>query len=230
LELVNEGYDSLKFGVNSAAAKFSDLSTFQPVNSRCLDASAIDLQDDSNQNGASKNMVVHDFVRYLALKLFNNSKATDLFSNQKELLGSIRATSATQWGAVIAILQDDTQAGGIDGTDPGNMKAHTESGISNVSYHLFEQLIKQDPTRFQDMSAGGFAMDEVEHPGIYAIPFSDGDKISFRVTLTPHAGQQLATKPLATAASDELPSRVYLVHLVCTNDPDAINPIPDINE
>lgn len=233
LELVEESYDALKFGINSSATSFTELSGFEPANALCLDTvQAIAVQDDSAQGGASKNMICHDFVRYLAVKLFNNSNATDLFSNQKDLLTNIREDAKAQWDTEVITntLQDAAVSGGIDGSETGDMLDRSVTDATNVSFRLFEQLIKQDPTRFQDMSAGGFAMDEAANPGIYAIPFTDGDKISFRITLTPAAGQQLITKPLATADTDELPMRVYLVHLVCTPADDVSNPTVDPNE
>jgi hypothetical protein len=233
LEMVEESYDALKFGINKGATLFTELTDFEPANALCLDSTkAIALQSDADQGTASKNMICHDFVRYLALSLFNNSNASDLFSNQKDLLQSIRTDAKAKWtqDVITDVLQDEDVAGGIDGSNPGDMLDRTNTAATNVSFRLFEQLIKLDPARFQDMSAGGFAMDEAANPGIYAIPFTDGDMISFRITLNPAEGQVLATKPLADPVDDAIPQRVYLVHLVCTPEADVTNPTVDNNE
>jgi hypothetical protein len=222
LEL-NTGSDSLQFGVNTSSAAWSSLwnAPFDAVNAQCLDPSAIDLQ--SATGSINKNMVCHDFVRYLAKKLFHNAKGTDLFKNQNQLLQHLRSDAITAWSGVTSILSDPTKAGGVlHGTDMLFTSADTSS---NISYQLFQQIIQADPIRFQNLTADGHL--EADAKGNYPIPFTDGDVLSFTLTISPAAGQEAVTQ-LGTA----IPARTYLINLVMMSEgePANLNPVPDVAE
>lgn len=224
LEL-NSGTDSLQFGVNTGSTGFADVwQTLQPANAQCLDASAVDLQTTAGID--NKNMVAHDFVRYLALSLFHNPKGTDLFANQNELLSRIRLNTSTAWGNVVDILEDETKAGGIHpGVDMLEVSAANDTS-GNISYQLFQQIIHADPVRFQNLnsSEGLQALVGADFSGCYPMPFTDGDVISFTLTIAPAEGQNALT-----LVADPIPSRTYLINLIMTTEggADQHNPTVD---
>ena len=223
LKELDTGSDALQFGINVDADKYATFTGSKPVNALCLDGSAVDFQ--VGELNVNKNMVAHDFVRYLALSLFSNAKATDLFSNQQALLNSIRTAGAAGWTAAMTAL--DTSGGSIDPTSETDPMLGTDNDkAENVSYQLFKQIIKADPKRFHDLS-NVLAVSEEDHPGIYSIPFTDGDSIAFKVTIHPAEGQEFTTND---AATDKIPPRVYLVNLLCVADGAAINATVDPDE
>ena len=147
---------------------------------------------------ATEMLVKHDFIRYLALKLFNTAMGTDLFSNEGALLGDLNAKGLVAWTDISENLwkysSTNTTSGEIDNMgiliDPSSNELCTTdhfSGNTNLCRELYQQLIftSSGRSRFQNVVLDG----NNQAP----IPFIAGDSISFLYTIHPAAGQNAVT-------------------------------------
>jgi len=149
---------------------------------------------DSNGTYVDNRMLVkHDFVRYLALKLFNTYQGVDLFSNEDAMKEDLAEKGAAAWASISGDLHGS--AGPLTNNDDDN----------NFSRQLLEQIINNDRDRLiNDASAGTIdASNEIQ-----AMPLVDGDTISFKVTLKAATGQHNLTG--VSAIGD----RTYKIKLV----------------
>lgn len=147
---------------------------------------------------ATEMLVKHDFIRYLALKLFNTAMGTDLFSNESALLGDLNAKGLVAWTDISENLWEysstNTTSGEIDNMgiliDPSSNQLCTTdhfSGNTNLCRELYQQLVftSSGRSRFQNVVLDG----NNQAP----IPFIAGDSISFLYTIHPAAGQNDVT-------------------------------------
>jgi hypothetical protein len=172
------------FAINSADAILNHVDT--PV--KIMDSTAV----------PEKNMVCHDFVRYLALKLFNTPYAVDLFANELELLNDIRLKSQKVWATIdkelakfatldyplasTTIMHDvnyvaqEPHAGTYG---PSNWKYYINTDTQNISKKLLEQMAYYNPDRLKTIK---------NTTDIQPIPFIGGDTISLKLTINPASG------------------------------------------
>jgi len=169
-----------------------------------IDSSGVlDVQDDE------KNMVCHDFTRYLALKLFNTAYGVDLFNNELQLLDDIREKTKKVWGNIDAqlIKYDINQISTPGNLDPsqvfvdyslivqehsndtwtsgGSVYHYGDNSMSdNITKKLLEQIAEQAPSRLATMA---------NTHDIQSLPFQDGDSISFLLTINPEDDQHNLT-------------------------------------
>ena len=147
---------------------------------------------------ATEMLVKHDFIRYLALKLFNTAMGTDLFSNESALLGDLNAKGLVAWTDISENLwkysSTNTTSGEIDNMgiliDPSSNELCTTDHLTadnNLCRELYQQLIytSSGRSRFQSIVLDG----NNQAP----IPFIAGDSISFLYTIHPAAGQNDVT-------------------------------------
>lgn len=147
---------------------------------------------------ATEMLVKHDFIRYLALKLFNTAMGTDLFSNEGALLNDLNAKGLVAWTDISENLwqysSTNTTSPEIDNMgiliDPSSNELCTTdhfSGNTNLCRELYQQLIytSSGRARFQNVVLDG----NNQAP----IPFIAGDSISFLYTIHPAAGQNTVT-------------------------------------
>ena len=143
-------------------------------------------------------LVKHDFIRYLALKLFNTAMGTDLFSNEGALLNDLNAKGLVAWSDISENLWQyattNTSSAEIDNMgvllDPSSNQLCTTdhfSGDTNLCRELYQQLIytSSGRSRFQIVTLDG----NNQAP----IPFIAGDSISFLYTINPAANQHQVT-------------------------------------
>lgn len=140
-------------------------------------------------------LVKHDFVRYLALKLFNTAMGTDLFSNEGALLNDLNAKGRTAWDDIssnlwlYAATNTTTATDGIGILiDPSSNELCTTDHFTsntNLCRELFQQIVAVQANRFQTVVLDG----NNQAP----IPFIAGDSISFLYTIHPYADQHLVT-------------------------------------
>ena len=154
---------------------------------------------------SDKNMICHDFVRYLAQKLFNTYHGVDLFSNESELINDIRDKSQKAWAVIDNELikwdvktRDLSQSTPIHGViyqsqetpsgtyDDGHnlLNYYTNLNENNVCRSILRQLAYHQPNRFQDISGNS---------GIQSIPFIAGDIISIKLIINPANNQHNLT-------------------------------------
>lgn len=164
---------------------------------------------------ANKQMVCHDFVRYLALQLFNTHFGVDLFQNELELLNDIRtncgADSAGQtWYDIVAKITAVGLAGdheGIAGPDGDGNKYMTNDTADNTNLcrQLMVQMLNLAPARFA-------SIENVGTPQI--LPFAEDDTISFKLTINPAADQELVVPGV-----DPIGSRSYAIKFILKETP-----------
>jgi hypothetical protein len=188
------------------------------MNVSSLSQGAIALIDSNGALADDKLMVCHDFVRYLASKLFGTHFGVDLFNNETELLQNLRlicddsAAGHTQYD-VLAKLSDVSKTGSNAGllTDSNGNKYMTNdtNDDTNLCRVLFDQMIGSDVSRFRDLSIGG------DQP--QPLPFAVDDAISFVLTIAPADGQETLT------GVDPIGSRSYEIRFVVKDASDVVN-------
>ena len=151
---------------------------------------------------AERNLVKHDFVRYLAKSLFNTPHGVDLFSNEDALLTDLVQKGAVARLAIDASLNAVNQANAANGT--GRHKYSTNSTASlpaaaNFSRVLLRQVAQAAASRFHSTEGAS---------GIRSIPFVDGDSISFKASISPAALQHDLT-----SQAGPFHTRVYKIKL-----------------
>ena len=152
-----------------------------------IDTSAEVIQNEVD-SGAANNNLTYDFVRHLAVHLFNTHKGVDLFSNESELRSTLNSNFKTEFNQVLLDLagQNNTDA-------TGNSPAKSVLG----------QIIKNAPDRLQDITT--YFIESIGEANWYKMPILAGDIIYFTLQVDPANNQ----KDL-TGVSD-VPSRKYLI-------------------
>ena len=174
-------------------------------------------------SSANKMMVAHDFVRYLAFKLFGTAQGVDLFNNETELLQNLRLicgenTTDYTMGAILSRLNAVSITGNHANivSDPsGNYMTNDDSSNQNICRILFEQLIGIAPDRFANL---------VDSPDAQPIPFQVDDTISFKLTINASTGQETLT-----GVSSILP-RSYKIKLIMKSSEQVSNTVVDSSE
>lgn len=181
-----------------------DLS-LNPANAHHLTTSPI--LENSADVIEKKNFVKHDFVRYLALRLFNTAYGVDLFSNETELLSDLVTKGATAAGNIVTALKAVDQASAVNGTAPQKYSTNYESGTSNFSRELLLQLASTQSGRAR---LAGIT----NSSAIQSIPLEQNDTISFKVSINAASNQHVLTdRPTA------IETRTYRIKLVLKDSP-----------
>ena len=169
-----------------------------------MDASFMLLTDVS----ANKNLVKHDFVRYLASKLFNTVYGVDLFSNETALLEDIATKGATARAAIELALDNvnttkTIAAGAFTSTDAdASGNRYTTNALTdntNICRELMRQIANGAASRFAATVAS---------PYNQSVPLITGDTINFKVTIAAAALQHNLTGVAA------IENRVYRIKLI----------------
>jgi hypothetical protein len=164
---------------------------------------------------ANRNKLKHDYVRYLALKLFNTAYGVDLFSNEDALLGDLVTKGALAHTAIkSALAAVSTTAAGLPATDGSGNKYATNdlSNNTNFSRELLRQVASVAPSRF----AGTENVSTVQ-----SVPLEVNDTINFKLSVSAAPNQHNLT-----GVAGPFPIRVYKVTLVLKADGDATNVTP----
>ena len=175
-----------------------------------------------NAYNPSEMLVKHDFIRYLALKLFNTPMATDLFSNEGELLNNLNSLgelvyqdiSASIWKYATTssrpVPQDVTSGFIISHT---GLKATTTDlpTLDNLGFVLTNKLLEVLPQRFNNL--------QLDSRNLFRLPILAGDTISFTFTLNPSPGQNELT------GVPPFEGRTYKIKIVIDNG-SHVNTIP----
>jgi hypothetical protein len=183
-------------------------------------------------------LVKHDFVRYLALKLFKTPVGVDLFNNEEDLINSLnflgeetfqQDISGLLWAKnAYTDINDVSEGGDYESNNEDNTKFFIDPSVNrvcttdefdsseNITRELFRQILNGAPERFNDIS---FVAVDVDGSDVYytaPLPFEQDDFISFKFTINPATGQHLLTQTTAFGA------RVYKISLVVKNNVNAI--------
>jgi hypothetical protein len=174
----------------------------------------------------NKMLVKHDFIRYLALKLFNTPSGVDLFNNESELIAHLNdmGNSSYQNDISGSLWKYATNASTeIDNTNfildaSSNVKCTTDHLTSNdnICRELFNQILYANKSRFSDISLNTL--------GVRSLPILTGDSISYRFTVFPKAGQNDITGVAAFGG------RSYRIKLLVVADVSGENTTVDNTE
>ena len=151
-----------------------------------------------------KALVKHDFVRYIALKLFNTIHGVDLFANETDLQEnatyygeSIRHNIHEIMSGISTTSGDESMARDASGN---KYLTNTASGNTNLCRELMRQIAAAVASRFYNNGA--------DNTGMKTVPLREEDTITFKVTI-----QAAATQNVLTGVT-EIPSRSYTIKLV----------------
>ena len=172
---------------------------------------------------ANKMLVAHDYVRYLATKLFNTPYGVDLFSNETILLENIRAlcsddASGHVWYDVSAKLHSISTNGTspyLKGT-PGYLYLTNELiDNTNICREIMLQMMGNEPHRFANITDTFLPQ---------SIPFENEDTFNFSVNFLAAQGQESLT------GVSHIPDRKYQIKLVMVDASNIVNTPVDITE
>lgn len=149
----------------------------------------------------NRNMVKHDFVRYLADKLFGTHKGTDLMTNTSYLTYDIAKKSHDSgW----LHIKDTLQNAFNNSTQAYYTNADSDAS-NNYTKQFLAQLINYFPERLSNL-------DSIMNNNYYSIPFEEGDSISFKTTIYPNPLQHNLT------GVDPIPPRTYKIKMQVKED------------
>lgn len=196
-----------------------------PVNAM-LDKSGQSANAITDVGIPNKMLVKHDFIRYLALKLFNTPSGVDLFNNESELISHLNSMgnasyqgdiSGTLWKyATTASTAVDNTNFILDATADAKCTTDHLNTNENICRELFNQILKSNPQRFHDISLNTL--------GVRSLPILNGDSISYRFTVFPKDGQNTITGVPAFGG------RSYKIKLLVVTDATGLNTTVDPTE
>lgn len=169
-------------------------------------SNAIITKGSDNVNYATGVMRVEDdYVRYLALRLFNTAYGVDLFNNVDALISDLSTKGVSVWSDISGIMYEVDATSGTDAlmaTDASGVKYLTETDTSNnnLTRELMKQMLVSNKDRFNNIAAGGDL--------IQSLPFNANDTISFKLTINAAPGQNALT------AVGAIPARSYGIKIV----------------
>lgn len=175
----------------------------------------------------NKMLVKHDFIRYLALKLFNTPSGVDLFNNESELISHLNSMgNASYQYDISGTLWKYATSNKVTAIDNTNFIFDLSSGDrcttdhfttnENICRELFNQILHSNKERFSDISLNTL--------GVRSLPILDGDSISYRFTVFPKAGQNTITGVPAFGG------RSYAIKLLVVTNATGQNTTVDPNE
>jgi hypothetical protein len=165
----------------------------------------IDIDNSSNiiygnmDSGVPNQNVTYDYVRYIALKLFNTVKGVKLITNQSSLRSNLK--NKLNVGLNNKLIE-------LAALDP-----QTENDITNnPARSVMKQIIHNDPGRFHNISGELYYGPGTNLSGntinMYKVPFIKGDRVYFNVTFDADESQHtIVNRPTA------IQSRTYLFKL-----------------
>jgi len=187
----------------------------KPASGHMLSADGVNVVD-------NKNLVKHDFTRYLAFKLFNTVYGVDLFNNEDALHEDISSKGRTAKNAIMTVLNNvstSTTTGTtivVGQTDASNNRYSTNANTatSNICRELMRQIASVAPSRFYDAS-----FNDASGNPYRTVPLRAGDTINFKVFISAAANQHNLTGRAA-----QFEERVYKIQLVLS-DSSNITPV-----
>jgi len=179
-----------------------------PSLTHSVDNAMLDHADSSgaiaNGYDANKMLLKHDYIRYLALRLFNTHHGVDLFSNESALIADISTNAATVVSHIEGILNavDISGAGNGMSGSANNRYFNDDASANNICQKVLSHMIKSDPARFSTLSSA-----------ITPLPFIAGDSLNFNVTV------KAATNQHNLTGVSSIPDRVYRVKYLLKAEP-----------
>jgi len=212
-DINNSDASDIKYYVFSANPNWPTNLVLNPANA---DMSNSPIFATSSEVLANKNKVKHDFVRYLALKLFNTAYGVDLFQNEELLLTDLVSKGTIAYTAIKTSLDAvNTTSPDLSNNVDNNGNYYATNALQttgNFSRELMRQIASVAPGRFAATT---------DISGIQSVPLESGDIINFKVSISAATGQHNLT-----GVPGPFPIRVYQIRLVLKSDEEATNVIP----
>lgn len=159
---------------------------------------------------ADKSLVKHDFLRYIALNLFNTIHGVDLFRNEEDLRENIAYYGEVARVGIMSVLNTvGTMSANIGMAidDSGNRySTNDDMTVTNISRELMRQISVSAPGRLVAIDASGDGGGVIQ-----SIPLSENDTLNFRVVMETSPGQNVLTNVEA------IPARTYNIKLIMKN-------------
>ena len=169
----------------------------------------ISLADGGFVNGET---ISESFLRHLANIFFGTHLAVDLFNNETDVrndLDSQCLTVATNISTTISSVGLTGSDGDLLGSSGSYYFDDNVTGTKNVTREILQQLMNVAMTRFEGSNLANYAVDAVNQPGVYKMPFVTGDTLSYVVTMNPN-GSQDALVPLGTTTPRKFKVKMQL--------------------
>jgi hypothetical protein len=154
----------------------------------------------------NRSLVKHDFIRYVAARLFNTIHGVDLFQNEPDLRENVTYMGEIVRNSIHDLFAEvsTTSANESMPYDASGNKYSTNdaSGNTNLCRELMRQIASAEPSRFYNN--GDNAM-------LKNVPLKENDTILFNLTIASAAGQNILT------GVSDIPPRIYNIKLVLKN-------------
>jgi hypothetical protein len=161
---------------------------------------------------SNKSFVKHDFVRYLAYKLFNTVHGVDLFNNETDLRENLAYYGEVTRCGIEAVMDtvSTTSASVSMSVDAAGYKylTNSDSTNTNICRELMRQIAAAAPTRFAGITGS---------TAIQSVPFVDNDSLNIKLTVSAATGQNNLTGVAV------IPNRSYNIKLVLKTDITGLN-------
>jgi len=157
---------------------------------------------------SEKSLVKHDFIRYIALRLFNTIHGVDFLSNEYELLENIGYYGETARVGIMAVLDTiGTQSADITmavDTSGNRYLTNATTSVTNISRELLRQISLNVPERLTALEDGSGGV-------ITSVPLVENDTLNIKVVLEPSPGQHTLTNV------NTITPRAYNIKLIMKN-------------
>ena len=218
-DVTNAAGDDIKYYVYNEL--FPDFNSADAMMDNTNSKTPIATSSPTGPLEANKMLVCHDFVRYLAERLFNTHLGVDLFNNEVELLTNLRsicgdgAEGKTLFDikAKLAAVGNSGDHADIQGEVAGSKyMTNLNSSPENLCRVLLEQMTNNALSRFAEIDA-------TDAP--QSLPFEANDSISFKLIIAPAEGQHELTDV------EEIEARSYEIRLDIVASPANTEPAAD---
>jgi len=207
LDFTDTNTDDIKYYVNyDGTGAFYDLA----VGNALVTSSDVAL-------GASDavNAVKHDFVRSLAVKLFNTVHGVDLFSNEAALVTDVATKAEAVRNTLRTLLAAVSSTTGTItlGESPDKHMLNTGAGheiAGNLGRTIFRHIVASSPGRLVVGSAGGIT----NTASAQGIPFKANDYFVFKLTVLSEGTQTTVIGGAAPGAA--VTPRIYKIKILLT--------------
>jgi hypothetical protein len=157
---------------------------------------------------SEKSLVKHDFIRYIALRLFNTIHGVDFLTNENELLENITYYGESARVGIMAVLDTiGTQSADITmaaDTSGNRYLTNATTSVTNISRELLRQISLNVPERLTALEDGSGGV-------ITSVPLVENDTLNIKVVLEPSPGQHTLTNV------NTITPRAYNIKLIMKN-------------
>lgn len=166
--------------------------------------------NDGSMFGSNKSLVKHDFIRYIAFRLFNTLYGVDFFKNEEDLLENITYYGEVSRVGIMAVL-DTVSTLSADITMPTDASSNryltnSTTTETNLTRELLRQIAIHVPERLTAIDESG-----VGGGVIISVPFVENDTLNIRVVMEPSPNQHSLTNV------SQISGRSYNIKLILKN-------------